>query len=122
MTRRFPKMIAVGSVAAALAVGGAGVAQASPDHGRSNDRPSASHERHSGDGGGITAATAVETGTTGATAAATTTATTTAAAADRRHADGINGPAPAGPFQFAGDESPGRGHGAEPTAPPGCGR
>ena len=49
MTRRFPKMIAVGSVAAALAVGGAGVAQASPDHNQSNDRSSASHERHSGD-------------------------------------------------------------------------
>ena len=49
MTRRFPKMIAVGGVAAALAVGGAGVAQASPDHNRTNDRPATSHERHSGD-------------------------------------------------------------------------
>jgi hypothetical protein len=49
MTSRFPKMIVVGSVAAALAVGGAGVAQASPHHNRTNDRPTTSHERHSGD-------------------------------------------------------------------------
>lgn len=39
MRNRFPKLLAVTGVSAALAVGGAGIAQASPDHGsHKNDR------------------------------------------------------------------------------------
>ena len=45
---RISRVLAVAGISGALAVGGAGIAQASPDHGTRGDHHGKNHDKHHG--------------------------------------------------------------------------